>query len=140
MEAGRLYLEGEKGAYKYALKMLRNREIPDEDFAPVLSMLFNINLLDPRYARYIVSYLEQSKSAMGVQRLAEIINRELDRSLQDVVLRAQGGCGSCFCGRPFSMMTVRTAGSFSIFALMILKRHRQLSASLRNGCCVFQGI
>lgn len=63
--------------------MLRNREIPDEDFAPVLSMLFNINLLDPRYARYIVSYLEQSKSAMGVQRLAEIINRELDRSLQD---------------------------------------------------------
>lgn len=83
MEAGRLYLEGEKGAYKYALKMLRNREIPDEDFAPVLSMLFNINLLDPRYARYIVSYLEQSKSAMGVQRLAEIINRELDRSLQD---------------------------------------------------------
>lgn len=83
MEAGRLHLEGEKGAYKYALKMLQNKEIPNGDFEPVLSMLFNINLLDPKYARYTVDYLKHSKSAVGAQRLSEIVNAELARSLQD---------------------------------------------------------
>ena len=83
MEAGRLYLEGEKGAYKYALKMLKNKAIPDVGFESVLSMLFNINLLDPKYARFIVDYLRKSKSVVGGQRLSEIINAELRCGLQD---------------------------------------------------------
>ena len=63
--------------------MLKNKAIPDADFEPVLSMLFNINLLDPKYARFIVDYLRKSKSVVGGQRLSEIINAELRCGLQD---------------------------------------------------------
>lgn len=82
-EANRLYLNGEKGAYKYALKMLRKRDVPDDDRDAVLSMLFNINLLDPKYARYIVSFLQHSKNKGHGERLIEIINHELERSLEE---------------------------------------------------------
>lgn len=82
-EANRLYLSGEKGAYKYALKMLRKRDVPDGDRDAVLSMLFNINLLDPRYARYIVAFLQHSKNKGNGERLTEIINHELERSLDE---------------------------------------------------------
>lgn len=83
MEAGRLYVEGEKGAYKYALKMLQGANIPDDERAPVLSMLLNINLLNPKYARYIVEYLRGSRIVVGEEKLSTIINNELDRSLSD---------------------------------------------------------
>lgn len=82
-EANRLYLSGEKGAYKYALKMLRKRDVPDDDCDAVLSMLFNINLLDPKYARYIVTFLQHSKNKGNGRRLTKIINQELERSLDE---------------------------------------------------------
>lgn len=82
-EANRLYLSGEKGAYKYALKMLRERDVPDYDRDAVLSMLFNINLLDPKYARYIISFLQLSKNKGHGEHLTTIINQELKRSLEE---------------------------------------------------------
>ncbi len=82
-EASRLHLAGEKGVYKYVLKMLRKEEISEDDREVVLAVLFNINLLNPGCARYTIEYLAQSKSAIGEERLAEIINSELERCLEE---------------------------------------------------------
>ena len=82
-EAGRLYLGGEKGVYKYALKMLRGREIPENARLQVISMLFNINLVDPKYARYVVPFLEQCREELGNEKLSQIVNDELKRSLSE---------------------------------------------------------
>lgn len=82
-EAGQLYARGEKGVYKYALKMLRDRVIPNADRQQIISMLFNINLVDPKYARYIVPFLEQSREALGDDELSKIVNDELERALAE---------------------------------------------------------
>lgn len=80
-EAGRLHTEGEKGSYKYALKMLTNKELPSSNQEAILSILFNINLINPAFARYIIRFLRKCKGTVGEDRLADIVNNELNRSL-----------------------------------------------------------
>lgn len=82
-EAGKLHMAGEKGAYKYALKMLKCEKVAEEDRKAVLSTLFNINLLNPGYARYIIGFLTRSKEAVGPKTLSKIINSELNLSLEE---------------------------------------------------------
>lgn len=82
-EANRLYSAGEKGAYKYALKMLRGENISEQDKEGVLSILLNINLVNPRLAMLIVDYFERHKDAIGEDRLSDIINNELELSLRE---------------------------------------------------------
>lgn len=83
IEASRLHLEGEKGAYKYALRMMQNRDIPNEDREAVLSILFNINLVDPKYGQYIVPFLKDSQDQFGKDRLSNLLAGELKKSLED---------------------------------------------------------
>ena len=77
-EAGIWHLAGEKGAYKYALKMLSGNEVKPEDIDVVLSALFNINLLNPKYCSYIVGYIKNNENILGPNRLARIVNEELE--------------------------------------------------------------
>ena len=59
--ASQLHLSGEKGAYKYALKFLRGRALPDkDDLQVVIPTLINIMLLDPKYGRYVTDYLKEN--------------------------------------------------------------------------------
>lgn len=83
VEAGRLHLAGEKGAYKYALRMLENETISEKDIEVVLAMLFNIKLIDPKYGQFIIPYLQSNKDQFGAERLAELLNTELEKSLED---------------------------------------------------------
>lgn len=82
-EAGKLYTEGERGSYKYALKQFKDAVVPERDLRAVLSLLFNANLIIPQLARYLVDVLANGKKTLGADRLSEIINSELSKSLRE---------------------------------------------------------
>lgn len=81
--ASQLHLSGEKGAYKYALKFLRGRALPDkDDLQVVIPTLINIMLLDPKYGRYVTNYLKENLSGINTDTLAVVFNNELKKSLE----------------------------------------------------------
>jgi hypothetical protein len=79
--ASHFYKKSEKGAYKYALKYIRDKEIPIEDFDIILPGLINIMLLDPRYGKYVISYLKANVKRLDIGEISTIINKELESSL-----------------------------------------------------------
>ncbi len=80
--AAQLHSKGEKGAYKYALKYLRDEPIPIDDLQIIIPTLVNIMLLDPRYGKYVTKYLKKNIARIRTDTLSLVINRELGCSLQ----------------------------------------------------------
>lgn len=81
--ASLLHLSGEKGAYKYALKYLRGKELPrDGNLQIIIPTLINIMLLDPKYGKYVTSYLKSNLDNISSAALTEAFNRELSSSLR----------------------------------------------------------
>lgn len=81
--ASRLYSNGEKGAYKYALKFIRDEEPSQEDFGIIMSSLINILLIEPKYGTYVITYLKKHIHKWKIDIVTELINRELSISIQD---------------------------------------------------------
>ena len=79
--AAQLHLSGEKGAYKYALKYIRDKEIPHNDLQVIIPTLINIMLLDPKYGKYVTSYLKRNLDSINIDTLTVVINKELASSL-----------------------------------------------------------
>lgn len=80
--ASQLYLSGEKGAYKYALKYLRGRPLPEkEELQIVIPTLINIMLLDPKYGKYVTDYLHENLAGINKDTLTRVFNNELAKSL-----------------------------------------------------------
>lgn len=79
-KAGELHNSGEKGAYKYALKMISNKEIPSEQIDIVLPLLVNIMLLDPKYGKFVISHIKKNIDNIGKDKLRLIIKEELANS------------------------------------------------------------
>ena len=80
--ASQLYLSGEKGAYKYALKYLRGKPLPEkEELQIVIPTLINIMLLDPKYGRYVTDYLHENLAGINTDALTRVFNNELANSL-----------------------------------------------------------
>ena len=75
------HVQGEKGAYKYALKYIRNLELEPSQFYLVFSILVNIMILDPKYTKYVIEFLKKNKSRVNIEVLEKIINNELSYSL-----------------------------------------------------------
>ena len=80
--AAQLHSKGQKGAYKYALKYLKDEPIPIDDLQIIIPTLVNVMLLDPRYGKYVTKYLKKNISKIKAENLSIVINRELDCSLQ----------------------------------------------------------
>jgi hypothetical protein len=80
--AAQLHSKGEKGAYKYALKYLKDEPIPIDDLQIIIPTLVNIMLLDPRYGKYVTKYLKKNITRIRTDTLSLVINRELGCSLQ----------------------------------------------------------
>ena len=78
-----LHQSGEKGAYKYALKLLRGKDIPVKDFDLILPLLVNIMLVDPKYGKYVVQYLKRNIKQIDKEKVYTIINSELKTSLEN---------------------------------------------------------
>ncbi len=81
-EAALFHKSGEKGAYKYALKYIRNRQLKTDDFPLVFPLLVNIMLLDPKYGKYVIQFMKKNKHVVNTEELQKIINRELKSSLK----------------------------------------------------------
>ena len=82
--ASQLHLSGEKGAYKYALKYLRGRSLPEKDeLQVVIPTLINIMLLDPKYGRYVTDYLKENLAGINAEALSSVFNKELSKSLEN---------------------------------------------------------
>ncbi len=79
--AALFHRSGEKGAYKYALKYIRNHHLKADDFSLVFPLLINIMLLDPKYGKYVIQFMKKNKSVINTEELQKIINRELKNSL-----------------------------------------------------------
>ena len=80
--AALFHKSGEKGAYKYALKYIRNHRLETDDFPLVFPLLVNIMLLDPKYGKYVIQFMKKNKHAIDTAELQKIINRELKTSLK----------------------------------------------------------
>lgn len=81
--ASQLHLSGEKGAYKYALKYLRGRDLPSKtELEIVMPTLINIMLLDPKYGKYVTEYLKENILGIDTKGLSKVFNRELYKSIQ----------------------------------------------------------
>lgn len=81
--ASQLYSNGEKGAYKYALKYIKDKEPTLEDFGVIMSSLINILLIEPKYGKYVISYLKKHIHKWKQDIVTELINRELHISVSD---------------------------------------------------------
>lgn len=81
--ASLLHLAGEKGAFKYALKYLRGKPLPEQnDLVLVIPTLVNIMLLDPKYGKYVTDYLKENHGVFRKDALTQVFNIELAKSLE----------------------------------------------------------
>lgn len=80
--AAQFYSRGEKGAYKYALKYIAKHPLDLGDFDLVFPLLVNIMMLNPKYGKYVIAFLEKNPTGVDTARLSEIANRELSQSLR----------------------------------------------------------
>lgn len=81
--ASLLYSSGEKGAYKYALKFIKDIEPSQDDFGVIMSSLINILLIEPKYGKYVIVYLKKHIHKWKRDIVTELINRELSISIHD---------------------------------------------------------
>lgn len=81
--ASQLYSGGEKGAYKYALKYIQDMKPTLEDFGVIMSSLISILFVEPKYGKYVTEYLRKHIHRWKQDVIAELVNKELDFSIQD---------------------------------------------------------
>lgn len=79
--AANFYSQGEKGAYKYALKYIANHTLDLKDFELVFPLLVNIMMLNPKYGKYVIVFLKNNPKGVNSAKLSEIANQELSQSL-----------------------------------------------------------
>lgn len=75
--ASQLYISGEKGAFKYALKFIKSESPCLDDYTLVISSLINIMILAPKCGRYVVAYLKKHMSSWRKDVITELMNNEL---------------------------------------------------------------
>lgn len=80
-KASQLYLSGEKGAYKYALKFIKGKYLCENEFETVFPLLINIMILEPTCGNYVVEFLNDNILKIDMDKLGKVINNELFFSL-----------------------------------------------------------
>ena len=81
--AANLHSNGEKGAFKYALKTIKDKSILKEDFDAIFPLLVNIMLLEPGNAHHIVDILKKNESKLDKAQLARVVQGELATCIQE---------------------------------------------------------
>ena len=81
--ASLLYSNGEKGAYKYALKFIKDQEPSPDDLNVIMSSLINILLVEPGYGKYVIKYFKNFISKWDRENIAKLINEELRVAIED---------------------------------------------------------
>lgn len=79
--AAQLFASGEKGAYKYALKFIKDMPLSGEEINIIIPTLINIMLIDPRYGKYVTKYLKKNLQFINKEQLTKVFNDELSCSI-----------------------------------------------------------
>ncbi len=79
--ASQLFASGEKGAYKYALKYIKDKPLAGEEIEVIIPTLINVMLIDPRYGKYVTKYLKKNLQCVRKEKLTEVFNHELSCSV-----------------------------------------------------------
>ena len=79
--AAQFYSQGEKGAYKYALKYIKKHPLAANDFDLVFPLLVNVMMLNPKYGKYVIAFLKKNRSVIDLAKLGSVANQELLQSL-----------------------------------------------------------
>ena len=82
-KASQLYMSGEKGAYKYALKYIKNKKPSQDDFDVIVATLINILLIEPKYALYVTRFLKEHFRKPQAEIISKLINKELRTSINE---------------------------------------------------------
>ena len=82
--ASQLYSAGEKGAYKYAIKFIRNKKLDNkEENQLIIPTLINIMLLNPKYGLFITEYLKANLGELRRDTVTRVFNDELQRNIDN---------------------------------------------------------
>ena len=73
---------GVKGAYKYALKMIRYKNVSEDDMYIIFPLLVNIMLLDPRHGEYIIDFFEVNQEKLELEGLVAAVNTEINKAIE----------------------------------------------------------
>lgn len=80
--ASLLYSNGEKGAYKYALKFIKDQEPSPDDLDVIMSSLINILLVEPEYGKYVIKYFKNYIHKWDRENITKKINEELSFAIE----------------------------------------------------------
>lgn len=79
-----LYENGEKGAVRYALKMIKDKELQDpRQINSVFSILINMLFSFPRNGNEIIDFIVKNKRWFYKVRLDRVLNNEVKRCVQE---------------------------------------------------------
>lgn len=81
--ASELYTNGEKGAYKYALKYIKDKAPRVENVEINISHLINILLIEPKNGKYVLNYWKKYFPDWKSEYITELINTELKVSIRE---------------------------------------------------------
>lgn len=79
--AAQFHSGGEKGAYKYALKYIKQQKLNVKEFDLIFPLLVNVMLIDPKYGKYVIEFLKKNRTKIDVDQLSSIANNELKQSI-----------------------------------------------------------
>lgn len=82
-EASRADLDGSKGAFKYALKMLRWKADPEKEGPMDIPILMNIGVSRPSCSIFALQYLKRRKAALDVEQIGLTLNGMIDKAIVD---------------------------------------------------------
>lgn len=81
-QASVFHENGEKGAYKYALKYIKGKDVDTESLSLVFPLLINIMLIEPKYGKHVVRFAKEKKEYLDIKTITNIVNKELQYSLE----------------------------------------------------------
>ena len=81
--ASQFYLDGNKGVFKYALKMLKGKTVPKTEIAEIIPLLINIMLIEPKHGKYILWFLRTNSNNINKIELSDLLNKEITKVLKN---------------------------------------------------------
>lgn len=81
-ESMAMFKNQEKGAIKYALKFISDKDIKNEDVTVIFSLLFNLMLLDPNNSKLIINFIGKNNEKFSKMELSSFLNEEIRKNIK----------------------------------------------------------
>ena len=81
--ASNFYNNGEKGAFKYAIKFIQRKPTQNLDFNLIIPLLINIMLLEPKHGKFVIQFFRTNSKNIDHNLLSEKLNNEIDKMIEN---------------------------------------------------------